>query len=110
MYKKDLITPLFALYNFESLSNINFKESDSEYLKNSYDLKERKEIYDALKWAEENSTYQFESIMKDAPVIGKLKFNNDEVYQYLMSFKAFMENSDYNLLTDDRATNLPWDN
>lgn len=40
--------------------------------------------------------------MKDAPVSGKLEFSNEEVYQYLMGFKTFMENEEYALLTDNK--------
>ena len=40
--------------------------------------------------------------MNDAPVSHKLQFSNKEVYTYLMSFKEFMENEDFALLTDDR--------
>ncbi|NAS31515.1 hypothetical protein GTQ40_11070 [Flavobacteriaceae bacterium R38] len=94
--------PMFYLYDIESLDEALFTDESSEYLKNTYDLKSRLDIYSNLEWAELNPNFPFESIMDNAPVVGKLKFSNEEVHQYLMSFKAFMENEDFKLLTDDR--------
>lgn len=100
---------IWELYDLDSLDEATFTKDSSEYLKNTYNLEERKKMYKAFNWAEVNSSFHFESIMRNAPVIGKLKFSNEEAYQYLMRFKVFMENEKYNLLTDDRPTNLPWE-
>lgn len=51
--------------------------------------------------AKKNSRFDFKSIMNDATVSHKLQCSNKEVYKYLMSFKEFMENQDFALLTDD---------
>ena len=99
---QDLMIPIWELYDLNSLDEATFTKDSSEYLKNAYSLKERKNLDEALKWAEINPNFTFENIMKKAPVVGKLNFSNEEVYQYLMNFKAFMENKDYELLTDDR--------
>ncbi|MDF2553820.1 MAG: uncharacterized protein K0R77_3095 [Chryseobacterium sp.] len=102
MKKIDLMIPIWALYNFKNISDIVLKIDDSEYLKNVYDLEQRKSIHSALKWAKENPNFDFKGIMEDAPVSHELTFSNLEIYNYLMSFKNFMENQDYKLLTDDR--------
>ena len=102
MNKIDLMIPIWALYNFESIKDITFKIDDSEYLKNNYTLLERNNIYNSINWAKENPNFDFKSIMKEAPVSHKLKFSNKEIFKYLMNFKEFMENDEYNLLTDDR--------
>jgi hypothetical protein len=109
MDKINLMVQIWELYDLGTLEDAVFTNESSEYLKNGYNLNERKEMYDALKWAENNPSFHFESIMEKAPVIGSLPFSNEEVYQYLMMFKSFMENEDYNLLTDDRPTNLSWE-
>lgn len=41
--------PICTLYNFKNTSDIVLKIDDSEYLKNVYDLEQRKSIYNALK-------------------------------------------------------------
>ncbi|MEL1244675.1 hypothetical protein AAEO56_10420 [Flavobacterium sp. DGU11] len=106
----ELMTPVFVLFNFERIEDIEYKMADAEYLKDVSNLDERKRLYSALKWAEKNSNYDFKSIIKNAPVPGKLKFSNKEVYIFLLSFKKFMENEEYTLLTDDRPTTWPWEN
>lgn len=104
-----LMTPIFYLYEIEKVEQIKLNESTAEKFKDIYDKKIRIEIFESLKWAEENKDFHFESIMENAPVRGKLKFTNDEVYSYLMNFKSFMENEEFGLLTDDRPTNRPWE-
>ena len=94
--------PLFGLYDIDSLEEVKFTIESSNYIKNGYSLEIRKNIYDSLNWAKENPSFDFKSIMNDAPVPHKFKFSNKEVYKYLMSFKEFMENEDFALLTDDR--------
>jgi len=60
----ELIIPLWELYDLESLDEVIFNVKSSDYLKNGYNLDERKNMYESLKWAELNSDFQFESIMK----------------------------------------------
>ncbi|MFY0483074.1 hypothetical protein ACI6PS_10740 [Flavobacterium sp. PLA-1-15] len=98
----NLMIPMFALYNFESIKNIELKLDDAEYLKNFYTLNERQNIGQALLWAKENPSFDFKGIMKEAPVTHKLKFSNKEIFKYLMNFKQFMESEEYELLTEDR--------
>lgn len=97
-----LMIPIFALYNFESIKNVELKLDDAEYLNNFYTLNERKNIEQALLWAKENPNFDFKGIMKEDPVAHKLKFSNKEIFKYLMAFKMFMEIEEYELLTDDR--------
>jgi len=103
-FKRNLIIQIWELYSLNSLDNVVFTDNSSEHLKDSYILEERKDMYEALQWAEQHPDFHFESIMKKAPVVGKLKFSNQEVYQYLMLFKTFMEDPKYSLLTDNRPT------
>jgi len=108
--KAHLMTPLFTLYKVKSIDEIILNSDSSEKMKNIFDLERRKGLYNALQWAELNPDFEFESIMKDAPVQGAIGFSNQEVYEYLMKHKEYMENEEFNLLTDDRPTNRPWDN
>lgn len=109
IHKRNLMIPLFYLYDVESIKNIIFSNESSEYFKDIYNLKSRIDIYDALKWAEQNPNFRFESVMENAPVVGELKFSNEEVHQYLMNFKTFMEQEEYKLLTEDRELKKPED-
>jgi hypothetical protein len=104
-----LMIPIFFLYDIKDIKEINFDSEGSEYLKDGYTLNQRKSIHEALKWTKENPNFDFKGIMKDAPVPHKLKFSNKEVFKYLMDFKAFMENEEYELLTDDRPPKKPED-
>jgi len=99
-----LTIPISFLYNVESIEEMILDLRMSNSLKDGYNLDERLNIYDALLWAEQNPNYQFKDIMKDSPVIGQLNFENQEIHNYLISFKTFMENEDYGLLTDNRPT------
>ena len=108
--KAYLMSPIFYLYKKNKIEDIKFDKQFSERIKDYDELIHRIGIYKTLQWAEKNPDYHFESVMEDAPVVDKLKFSNDEVYQYLMNFKAFMENEEFGLLTDDRPTNFPWEN
>ncbi|CAL2091516.1 conserved protein of unknown function [Tenacibaculum sp. 190524A02b] len=108
--KSHLMTPIFYLYDIEKIEQIDMNEIMSEKFKDIYEKSTRVEILKSLEWAEKNPSFHFESIMENAPVSGKLKFTNEEVYSYLMSFKSFMENEEFDLLTDDRPTNKPWGN
>ena len=89
-YKYMLRIPLFPLYRYDSLDQIHLEEKEVDFLM-QYSLKERKNLYEDLKWAKNNPNYNFESIMEGAPVFGTLKFTNNEVYEYLMLFMEFME-------------------
>lgn len=97
-----LTIPIRFLYNVESIEEVKLDLRMSDSIKDWYSLDERLNIFNALVWAEQNPNYQFIDIMKDAPVIGGLKYENLDIYTYLMNFKAFMENEDYGLLTDQR--------
>jgi hypothetical protein len=103
-YKQYLMIPIWELYNLDSLEEAIFDSESSEYLKNGYNLIERKNIYQALKWSELNIEFNFKSLMTVAPIPNELKFLNDEIYQYLLMFKEFMENDEFSLLTDNRPT------
>lgn len=104
-----LIIPIWPLFNMATISDTVYDQNLSEYLKKGYNLEKRKRIHKALKWAKENSTYDFLTIAKMAPTNRKMKFNNQEIYIHLINFKKFMENEKYGLLTDDRSTNLFWE-
>lgn len=45
--------------------------------------------------------------MENAPIRGKLKFTNEEIYSYLVNFESFMKNEEFSSLTDGRPTNHP---
>jgi hypothetical protein len=107
--KINLMIPLFYLYDIDSLNEVKFTVESSEYLKNTFSLSERLDIYRNLQWAELNPNFHFEDIMKEVPVVGKLKFSNQEVYQYLMLFKTFMEDQSFSLLTEERELKKPED-
>ena len=89
--KENLGILIFALYNFKNINEIILSEEDASYLKIGYDLDERKAIYEALIWAMDNPDFKFENIMENTPVVGKLPFSNEEIYDYLSDFKIFME-------------------
>jgi hypothetical protein len=108
--KAHLMTPLFTLYKVKNINEIILDKDTSERMKNMLNLGIRKGIYNALQWVESNPDFEFESIMKEAPVQGSLNFSNEEVFEYLIKYKEYMENDEYGLLTDDRLTNFPWDN
>ncbi len=84
---------IFELYNVKSLDEIIFSKNIAEKLKKRKDLDSRKEIHNSLNWAKDNPNFDFESIMENSPVTGKLPFSNSEIYNYLMQFKIFMENN-----------------
>ncbi|HEX8377665.1 MAG TPA: hypothetical protein VF602_07590 [Pedobacter sp.] len=100
MDKKELQIPIFALYNFQSLEDILLTIDDADFLKKSYSLQERMNLYDALKWAKDNPKYDFKSIMADAPIPHKLKVSNADIYKYLLNFKIFMESEEYKILSE----------
>lgn len=59
--------------------------------------------------AVENSEFDFQIIATEVkPFAGNIHFTNEEIYNYLVSFKNFMENEEYGLLTDGRPNNLTW--
>ncbi|TXF79492.1 hypothetical protein [Chryseobacterium sp.] len=109
MDKYYLMIPIYELYSIQELDEVTFDRSVAEYLKDQRSLKDRKKIYSALEWAKENPNYDFKDIMKDAPVSHELSFSNSEISDYLMSFKTFMENKDFKLLTEDRPIKEPKD-
>lgn len=98
------MTPIFGMYEINSLEDAVFTIDSSEYLKDSNNLTDRKKIYESLVWAEQNPNYNFKSLMDNAPVVKEFAFSNEEIYSYLLLFKNFMEDESYELLTDDRPT------
>ena len=106
--KLHLTTPISNLLNKDSIEDIEYMEDRHERMKDVYSLESRKELYNALKWAEQNPNFQFETCLEGTPITGSLRVSNEEVYKHLMRYKAFMENEAYGLLTDDRPTNPPW--
>jgi len=60
----NLMVPLFPLYNYKSLDEIDLRERDAEYMMKYSSLQERKDLYEDLKWAKANPYYDFKSIMK----------------------------------------------
>ncbi len=94
--------PIWLLYNVESIDEIEFDLGLSNSIKNGYNLDERLNLFSALERAEQNPSYQFRDIMNKAPVSGGLKFGNSEIHNYLINFKTFMENEEFNLLSYSR--------
>ncbi len=101
-----LMEPIWELYHIDSyedfqINNVSFNSKIADYLKKQYALDRRRNIYRSLEWAENNSTFNFKSVMDKAPVAGELPFSNEEIYSYLMQFKSFMENETFSLLSDN---------
>lgn len=107
--KMNLSVPISLLYNKKNIDDIRYREDRHERMKDIYSLEARKEMYYSLQWAEQNPDFQFENCMDGTPITGILKVSNEEVYEHLMRYKAYMENEEYGLLTDDRPTNPPWE-
>lgn len=100
-----LLSPLWAAYREKTLG-INLDKKISETLKDTHNLAERKQIYNTIKQVIKRPKYDFQAINnKIKPFASNVSFNNEEIYNYLTSFKNFMENVEYGLLTDDRLTN-----
>lgn len=102
-----LMSPLWILY-----SKKNEQKLDSfmaEQLKDFHGLKDRRLIYKALQWTENNKDYEFVNIFERMPILIEVNFSNAFIYLYLINFKSFMENEEFGLLTDDRPTNKPWE-
>lgn len=97
-----LTIPISFLYNVELIQEMKLDLIMSNTLKNGYNLEDRLSIFNALIWAEQNPNHPFKDVMKDTPILGELNFKNSEIYTYLINFKTFMENEEFNLLTDSR--------
>ncbi len=103
MNKIFLIIPIFELHHINSMDQIKFDNEVAEYFKDRRDLNERMEIYENLSWAENQTDYDYKQLMKSAPEPKELPFSNMEIHQYLMQFKLFMEDEEFQMLSDDRA-------
>lgn len=89
--------PLWELYQAGSVEKIRFNNTSATRLKERRDLEFRQDLYKALIWAENNPTYNFKEIVNGIPIPRKLNLSNTELLNYLMHFKAFMENKHFNL-------------
>ncbi|CAL2091558.1 conserved protein of unknown function [Tenacibaculum sp. 190524A02b] len=110
VYINQLMTPIWALYNVDNITDVKFTIESAKRIANLYPREKLDNMYNALKWAEKNSNYDFLEIMNEAPTHRKLKFSNSEIFKHLMSFKKFMENEEFGLLTDDTPPNQPLKN
>lgn len=102
--KKQYLIPLSYLLQVEKIENINLNKDGAEHIKDYYNLEIRKEIYLAL-FEFENidiQNYDFQALLKDSGLLGPIKFSNLQIYNYLMDFKAFMEDEKFGLLIDNR--------
>ena len=104
--KNLLMILIWPLYNVSKIDDVIFDKNLSDYIKRGYSLKKRNELYKNLVWANENPNYNFLEIMNNAPSVRKVEFANSQVYKHLMSFKKFMENEEFGLLTDDKPTSF----
>ncbi len=102
--KKHYLIPLSYLLEVKDIRNINLNAIGAEHIKNIYSLNVRKNIYGSLKDLEGTPNYDFINFPKDFGLTGEILFSNEQVYEYLMNFKTFMENEEFDLLTDDRPT------
>ena len=109
LMKSHLMIPVAILLNKDSIDDIKYRKNRHELMKDVYSLEVRKAMHEALKWAEENPDFQFKSCLEGTPITGSIKVNNEDIYEHLMRYKAYMENEEYGLLTDDRSTNPPWE-
>lgn len=100
--KIDLIRPISELYHIKSLDEVVFNQKVSEYLKDTYSLDERKNIHQAIVNVEQKPNHDFKDLMREVPKPQDLSFSNEEIFSYLLSFKTFMENEEFDLLIDSR--------
>lgn len=101
--------PIWILYMNKNINNIVFNKRLSESYKDIHPLERRKKIYKAITWTVENPKFDFQIVAAEIkPFVYGIDFTNKEIYDYFVSFKNFMENEEYGLLTDDRPNNPPW--
>ncbi|SNR17728.1 hypothetical protein [Tenacibaculum jejuense] len=93
--KNVLIIPLWLLYNVKSIDNVNFDTILVENMK-EYNIVDRQYLYSVINSIDKN--YDFSSVLENIPNSKEISFSNDEIYIYLMKFKSFMENEEYELL------------
>jgi len=75
--------PIGYLHDIDDLSNFpGFKKSGLEYFISGYETLEINEIIEALKWAKENPSYDFSSMLPD------IKHSNKDIYKYLCKLEG----------------------
>lgn len=73
-----LMIPLYKLFYIDNINDYSgFSEDDLEYLKIEYDESVLIGIVGSVRWATQNSDYDFLSLLPD------LKQSNDEIFKYL---------------------------
>lgn len=111
MKKKEYLIPLSYLLQVKRIENINLNNDGAEHIKNYYNIDVRQNIYNSLKEFEgvDVLEYDFQALLEGSSLMGPIMFSNQEIYDYIIKFKSFMENEEYGLLTDDRLPNRPWE-
>lgn len=108
MKKRAYLIPLSYLLQVKSIQNINLNSKGAEHLKKTYDKEVRLNIYNSLQEFDGRNilNYNFQKLIEEAGLMGTLNYSNKQIYDYLMSFKRFMENEEFGLLTDDKPTSF----
>lgn len=96
MDNKNVLTiPLWLLFNIKSIDEIKLDEVLAKNLK-SYEIDTRKYLYEVIKKIEKG--YNFDEIISNIPNNNQIKFTDNEIYEYLIKFKQFMENENFEIL------------
>lgn len=93
--KNVLVIPLWLLFNVESINEIEFDEVLANNIR-EYNLNDRKYLHSVIDSIGEG--FNFDEVIMNIPNNEKIKFSNEEIYNYLMQFKVFMENDEFGLL------------
>ena len=92
-----LIVPIWLLYDKEKMEEVILDDVLAENIR-SYSIDKRKYLYAALEKI--NDDFDFSEILEISPNQGDIIFSNSEIYNYLMEFKAFMEDDTFKLLEE----------
>jgi len=80
--------PIGYLYDIDDLSNFpGFKKSGLECFVDGYEKSEIDGIIEALKWAKENPSHDFASMLPD------IKHCNKDIYEYLCKFEKVLSDN-----------------
>lgn len=79
--------PLHKLFYIDDVDEFSgLSENEIKSLRREYSESELQEIVSSVKWAVENRTYDFTSLLPN------LRQSNDEIYRYLCKLNNSLEN------------------
>lgn len=79
--------PLYKLYYVSSIDSIEYDDDFITTFRELYEQHEIDSIGKSLKWAKANINYDFKELLPN------MRFNNKEIYQYLLKLYEFMKNN-----------------